>query len=579
MSSRTSLLAIATGIVVSSSAWSAGASVAAEAVEVRAGGLQPVDGTWLPNPGRFDQDMTRYVINDSVLESGLTPGASLVMGVEGNPLPDDPNNEDGYYCDSYDHENCTNRGFTFFSILPPCEQDLTWNCIRSLEVLGREGLQQATLVKKLDTSGPLDTRALGPTPWGTVNTGVHPVKPFPGDPERDLPPGGTVSLWSVPGIADPEQASFFAVNVMMKGSMITEKSLPDLHGFHASVTPVVASPLPQQFAPALVSVRDQNGHVGVGGMGGGGNDAEGRPCLFRDLQYCYVRAEYPEGLRVSLTADLSSTLSGWLHGRLADPLIDIQAIDSRTNRVRIQGEPVEIPVAYRDFVTADLPKDLRFERPVWWQSGRPWFGTWTLFADGEFRLNWFERVMPLLHQSASETVGAWVVRAVVGWELPKCLESKSELVGLVTTDAMMYNGGAPRFAGGRLSYRVAGLHYDPDGAVKRGNYSLVMRSDAARCLYGFDDAPISADISVVSEDGQEQVATTSLSEQSGWIKLTAENFTFSAPTISVNFSQQSAKPIKVVCLKKSKTVKGPKRLTVTGTTASPPKCPAGYRSK
>ena len=67
MSSRTSLLAIVTGIVVSSSAWSPGASVAAEAVEVRAGGLQPVDGTWLPNPGPFDQDMTRYVINDSVL--------------------------------------------------------------------------------------------------------------------------------------------------------------------------------------------------------------------------------------------------------------------------------------------------------------------------------------------------------------------------------------------------------------------------------------------------------------------------------------------------------------------------------
>ena len=136
MSSRTSLLAIVTGIVVSSSAWSPGASVAAEAVEVRAGGLQPVDGTWLPNPVPFYQDMTRYVINDSVLESGLTPGASLVMGVEGNPLPDNPNNEDGYYCDSYDHENCTNRGFTFFSILPPCEQDLTWNCIRHIRPTG-----------------------------------------------------------------------------------------------------------------------------------------------------------------------------------------------------------------------------------------------------------------------------------------------------------------------------------------------------------------------------------------------------------------------------------------------------------
>ncbi len=74
----------------------------------------------------------------------------------------------------------------------------------------------------------------------------------------------------------------------------------------------------------------------------------------------------------------------------------------------------------------------------------------------------------------------------------------------------------------------------------KGSYDLVLRSDFARCLYGFSNAPISAKISVVSTDGSTQdIATESLREDAArqWLYLSAKNFTFSSPTIKVKLVQ------------------------------------------
>jgi len=39
----------------------------------------------------------------------------------------------------------------------------------------------------------------------------------------------------------------------------------------------------------------------------------------------------------------------------------------------------------------------------------------------------------------------------------------SKLIGFVTTNAMAYSGAAPVWDGSSLQYKVAGLHYLPDG--------------------------------------------------------------------------------------------------------------------
>jgi hypothetical protein len=93
-----------------------------------------------------------------------------------------------------------------------------------------------------------------------------------------------------------------------------------------------------------------------------------------------------------------------------------------------------------------------------------------------------------------------------------------------------------------MTYKVAGPHNGFDNAEFKGSYELNMKSDTARCLYGFSKAPVSATISITSGDGSVQnVATTLLSEKNGWMKLSAKNFTFSVPTIRIKLTQVAVK--------------------------------------
>jgi hypothetical protein len=106
---------------------------------------------------------------------------------------------------------------------------------------------------------------------------------------------------------------------------------------------------------------------------------------------------------------------------------------------------------------------------------------------------------------------------------------------------MVYDGFAPRFSNGFLDYRVAGLHLMPDGKTPvLGTYDLVMRSETARCLYGFTNAPVSATVTVTGT-GNLNVATTLVSERNGWLQLAAYGFTFSEKEIRVNITQKAAR--------------------------------------
>jgi hypothetical protein len=169
-----------------------------------------------------------------------------------------------------------------------------------------------------------------------------------------------------------------------------------------------------------------------------------------------------------------------------------------------------------------------------------------------------------------------------------CLNDPARVLGIVTTNAMGYNPGSPEFKDGYLNYKVAGMHYAPDGkTLILGSYDLLIKPDAARCLYGFSKAPVSASISVIGENTG-AVATTLVSESSEWIKLSAYGFNFSSPVISVRLTQE--KPKEVITEVKNETVKSTtvrksvSILCVKGKTTKKvsginPKCPSGYKKR
>jgi len=181
-----------------------------------------------------------------------------------------------------------------------------------------------------------------------------------------------------------------------------------------------------------------------------------------------------------------------------------------------------------------------------------------------------------------------------------CYKDKTKILGLVTTNASTYEPAPPSFDGSSLNFRVGGAHFLADGTtLVKGSYDLALRTEFARCLYKFSNAPLGASISVVSSDGSTQdVATESLREDAAreWLYLSAKNFTFSSPTIRVKLVQKTqvdstAKPaanspssapsasaqsskktpnITITCIK-GKTIKK--------VTSINPKCPTGYKKQ
>jgi hypothetical protein len=154
-------------------------------------------------------------------------------------------------------------------------------------------------------------------------------------------------------------------------------------------------------------------------------------------------------------------------------------------------------------------------------------------------------------------------------------------MGIVTTNSIAYEGTAPRFVNGFLDYKVAGVHFNPDGSVFEGRYDLVMLKSIAQCLYGFSDAPISATISVLKNGAEERISTTSLEEFGEgaftWLKLSAQGFTFSNPTLRVKLTQ--AKAASPVVAQKKKSITCVKGKTVKKVAGVNPKCPTGFRKR
>jgi hypothetical protein len=179
--------------------------------------------------------------------------------------------------------------------------------------------------------------------------------------------------------------------------------------------------------------------------------------------------------------------------------------------------------------------------------------------------------------------------AVAGSSNQRCFAEATGVVGIVTTNAVVYEPSAPAFINNELQYRVAGVPLTPEKERFPGSYDLVIDSKVARCLYGFTDAPIKATVSVSAEDGARTVETIVTGERDGWFSLGAYGFGFSTPTIKVQLKQDSIPSAtnssageattpqtvsKKTGVKKVTCVKGAKSKTLK---PGKSKCPKGYK--
>ena len=476
------------------------------------GQAQDPDLSWPPST-YTPPDHVGFVIQDSWVESSVIDVA----------MANSPNG-----CSSLSDPKCASlgnkHGWVIRRVAPPCGLALAWEeCVESLSLVS--------------DSSSIDLSYTGQAPGLT----------FASDAARGLPTGSTMSLFDDPESDSPDDGYAVYLGGWMRG--------PTAPPWRAGPFRLGELSL-QVFRYRLVPQAENT----TSGM-----------CLWWTPTHCAQRRAFPEDKALKAAVRLHTSVTGWLGGRLEDPAIRVTPVPGvALNRVEVMAKPIELPLVAVSIPKGDATQEIR----DYWADIQDRCGDVPCPMQVTWLESWSPRVSdvlrvyaPFLGDTATRVIPTWSVVPLTNAFKNPCLRSKEQLLGLVTTNATVFNARQPEFSGGSLRYQVAALHHLPGGEVFRGSYDLVMRSETARCLYGFTNAPVRAEIKVTSEDGVDQAVSTSLAESGGWLRLSARGFQFSKPTIQVTLKSTSRDRV-LVCTKGEKTKK---------VTAVSPKCPKGWR--
>lgn len=578
------------------------------------------------------------LISFALLITGTTSGSAAIESV-GDPgrfwsIPDDaelgmvvmefldsfpgeagsfllPNKDVGRYpasdptCQNLQDLKCAAAGINYQAVIPMCTSVSDINCTEDVGIIDETGKKTSA---KFDRYFPLKAQ-----------------NQFEGDPNAKLPSGGSGSIVTL-SQATHDGGDNYYLSVIMNGWGSDRNSIR-MNNFSVQLSPVklesVGTPCVGERCRdtgwALLDAKDGGNNTGRDAWVYQGPGFSGKNyCVASSARegLCAQRYAFPAGVKYYVKVRASQSPSGWMHGRLSDPNINIEQANGVTN-IEMQGVPVAVPAVYKMYRYPEMPQKLKDEYDVvtggykkdpnfinnptnYVQGGRSAedpdpLKRNNIYAPAPYTKAGMEQLklwIPYVEDKATALLSFWSVRTLSPGEMEgssKCFQDSNGVTGIVTTNSTQYSAGPPTLdkSEGTLNYVVAAPHFGTKGDVFKGSYDLVMRSDVARCVYGFSKAPISASISITSADGSPQVATTLIGERKGWLYLQAKNFEFSAPVIKAKLTQEvvveptptpsptpTVKPVEkkitIIC------VKGKSMKKVT---AISPKCPAGYKKK
>jgi len=461
-------------------------------------------------------------------------------------------------CDTANLSLCPSGNRNIYIVLPPCEIMVSEICIESLEF------------KDKSTGDFLPANFLRTVGTKTLNASEVTGTPF----------GGAVSVWKNPLPGSDESIEYgIGVGLMYVPDLSQQAKNKNeklsVLSMQATVTPV--QKVLGKYAPAVR--RMVNGKLIGGYLDSTETINRGvLDCVWQEIGICAKKASFPEDARLKLIIRVPSEVNGWIHGRFKDPDIKIEKYANSINKLTVTSDVAVIPSSgylgdYKD-LTAEMKQALDSSGVRVRATGSNGESA-NVSASDKRAFSYLSAFAPVLSDRAADLKTRWTVLSEIERTNASCSSQVQGIKGVVSTNAMIYEGVAPTFDGTSLNYKVGGLHFNPDNTPFLGSYDLLMRSEVARCYYGFSSAPISADVSVTSSNGTKQIATTVTSEKDGWIKLGAYGFQFSNPTIKVTLKQASAIPTKTSTTQMKITcIKGKVIKTVSGTN---PKCPTGYK--
>ncbi len=484
-------------------------------------------------------------------------------------------------CDSLTDSKCVApdiNSFQFTSIFTRCADTSDTDCIDSFSIKNEDGSVNVATFQRNWVPGPV----------------------YKGDKSKFLPTGYGPNTWTLTNNKGAIETYALSVGVNGHYDLVKSPNKTNFESFIAAVQPIKELSGSGYDGPvANVTKR------GDGFSQGWNTGFVEQGCQIAERGTCGYRLPFDLEKTVVLKVRLSQPVQGWLHGRMKDANIVMTTAADNSQVVEISAKPLSIPSVYGWVKWGDLPQKVKDLYPVGSggtsRNSQDFITTdlasRTLLTKsevaGERPINEMNLWLPLLNDKAAAMRTFWVAQTIRG-ELPfdsnNCVRGKG-FTGVIGTNAVVYSDGPPKFdkAEQSLNYTVGASHFDSKGELFKGYYQLNLRSDVARCLYGFGSAPIQAKIEVSSSDGTPSVATTVISESDGWLKMTASGFTFSTPKIKVKLSQEvtapspmpseSAAPSTAPIAAKKTSITCVKGKISKKVTAIAPTCPKGYKKK
>jgi len=481
------------------------------------------------------------------------------------PRPNATSNE-MLLCTSVSDKNCSTAPTVFYrATLPACTDASSTNCIVSISAISQSGEEiKGAVVRQVPANGWTD---------------------YPGDPSLNLPTGTSPTLFSIPGVTNNSGTDKYLVNVQLTGDRSNGAQKFTLKTLNANISPVVIQNGSYMRMYAMDSTTTDPNCATLNircGLGVDGHSQSSTlPCASVEDGACALKTGFPAGYRFKLVVNLSNTPVGWFHGRLKTPDLSLNPSNGQY-QLSVTAEPVTVPVIGLELPRFSLPTEIQnyyqnkyFPNAWSWGEVGP-HGLRNVLSRpdpaGANAFTEFALWAPLIKDTASASPTEWSIYTLaLNQDTSQCLRNDQQLIGVLTTNSMIYSAGPPSFNvnEGTLDYKVGSPHYSSSGGVFQGSYDLQVRSDVARCLYKFSAAPVKASITVTSESGVENVASTTIAETNGWLKMAAYGFTFSNPTIKVKLSQDAPAPAPTPSASPTPTVEATPTPSVSPVTTTP----------
>jgi hypothetical protein len=488
---------------------------------------------------------------------------------------------DTIICTSTKDEACLKDGygFDFRAVLPPCVTPDQLDCVQSITAkLANGAITEGSVVHK----------------WNTAYA-------YPGDPTLGIPEGGPQTTWKIPG-SNPGGTEEYALTAIIHGRSGLRNN-GEIASFKGGSLQVNLKPIRE----VTGDYQEPRHFIGARGLGKGvfqNTVSSEKGCVIAEAGRCALAASFNLDTQFTVKLRLSTQSNQWLHGRLYDPVVVIDDLAGNAKLITVTANPLQVPMVAGWVRWKDLPANIQARYPQGTGGTGARNEDFTtadlanrimrvgMRAAGQEALDDFKLWNPLLADKPMAMRTIWSLKSIGNFDpaIQSC--NKQGLSGLVTTNAAVYSDGPPSFdkESQSLNYTVGAPHYDTANNLFNGTYSLIMNAEVARCIYGFGQAPISAKIEIASEDGSPAVAITTLNQKDGWLRLSAQGFTYSTPQIRVKLSEEKTfgtpTPVPVpsdiskpaVVAKQLKTIKCTKGKITKRVTALKPKCPSGFKT-